>query len=204
MILTLLMIFRQRCIRKDQDQDHEQEQEGGAYLVICRRGRNFFAMPLHRRRHDGFTLIELAIAVVILVVLMMLAIPSMSGVNADRRLRRSLDGFNGIVREAQERSMAERRAYLITWYEGKVGLRPEGLRKDESPEPATKMKLDKNESLKVSFPASLMEKPPPEWIFWPSGNCEPVVVSYRGKDGGWTASYSALTARAEVVAYVAK
>ena len=177
---------------------------GWPYLVICRRGRNFCAMSFHPRRHDGFTLVELAIAVVILVVLMMLAVPSMNGVLADRRLRRSLDGFNAIVREAQERSTAERRAYLITWYDGKVGLRPEGLRKDEIPEPDVKFKLNKNETLKVSFPAALVEETPPEWIFWPSGNCEPAVVSYRGKDGGWTATYSALTARAEVVAYVAK
>src|SRR6266850_4641728 len=99
----------------------------GLYLVICRRGRNFCAMPFHRRRQSGFTLLELAIAVVILVLLMMLAVPSMNGVLADRRLRRSLEGFNAIVREAQERSVAERRPYLIVWHDGKVGLRPEGL-----------------------------------------------------------------------------
>jgi prepilin-type N-terminal cleavage/methylation domain-containing protein len=155
------------------------------------------------RRDNGFTLVELAIAVVILVILLMLAVPSMNGVLADRRLRRSLDAFNAIVREAQTRSVAERRSYLIIWYDGKVGLRPEGLLQGENEEPAVKMRLGKNESLKVSFPAAL-EDSPPEWIFWPSGNCEPAVVSYRGKDGGWTANYSALTARAEVVAYVAK
>jgi prepilin-type N-terminal cleavage/methylation domain-containing protein len=157
-----------------------------------------------RHRQAGFTLVELAIAVVILVLLMMLAVPSMNGVLADRRLRRSLDGFNTIVREAHERSVAERRPYLIIWYDGKVGLRPEGLLKGENGEPAVKMKLAKNESLRVSFPAALVEDAPPEWIFWPSGNCEPAIVKYRGKDGGWTANYSALTARAELVAYVAK
>jgi hypothetical protein len=142
--------------------------------------------------------------VVILVVLMMLAVPSMNGVLADHRLRRSLDAFNAIVREAQERSITERRAYLVVWYDGKVGLRPEGLLKGETPEPETKLKLARNESLKLFFPAALMEDAPPEWIFWPSGNCEPAVVTYRGKDGAWTANYSPLTARAEVVAYAAK
>jgi len=154
-------------------------------------------------RAAGFTLVELAIAVVIMVVLMMLAVPSMNGVLADRRLRRSLDGFNAIVREAQERSVAERRPYLIVWRDGKVGLRPEGLDRGENGEPVVKMKLGKNETFKVSFPAALVEAPP-EWIFWPSGNCEPAVVNYRGGDGSWTATYSALTARPEMVAYVAK
>jgi type II secretory pathway pseudopilin PulG len=152
----------------------------------------------------GFTLVELTIAVMILVMLMMLAVPSMEGVLADRRLRRSLDDFNKIVREAQERSIAERRPYLIIWHDSKVGLRAEGLAKGEDPEPVVKWKLAKGDSLKISFPAALVDEPPPEWIFWPSGNCEPAVVSYRDRYGNWTASYSALTARAEILAYVAK
>jgi prepilin-type N-terminal cleavage/methylation domain-containing protein len=155
-------------------------------------------------RRRGFTLLELAIAVVLIVLLMMLAVPSMSGVLADRRLRKSLDGFNAIVREAQERSMAEGRPYLIVLQGGKIGLRPEGLFKGEDPEPATKIKLAKNEGFKIFFPAALVDDAPAEWIFWPSGNCEPATVSYQGRDGHWTASYSALTARSETVSYVAK
>jgi prepilin-type N-terminal cleavage/methylation domain-containing protein len=157
---------------------------------------------VHRRA--GFTLVELAIAVVILVLLMMLAMPSMSGVLADRRLRKSLDGFNAIVREAQARSLKERRGYLIVLDEGRIGLRPEGFLKGEKTEPEFRLKLGKNESLSIAFPAALVDEPPPEWVFWPSGNCEPAVVTYRGKDGSWKAKYSALTARAETISYVAK
>jgi len=157
---------------------------------------------VHGRR--GFTLLELAIAVVLLVLLMMLAVPSMSGVMADRRLRKSLDSFNAIVREAQERCMAERRAYLVVWMDKGIGLRPEGLLRGESPEPEMKIKIAKNESFRISFPAALIDDAPAEWIFWPSGNCEPATVSYQGRDGKWTANYSALTARAETVSYVAK
>jgi prepilin-type N-terminal cleavage/methylation domain-containing protein len=161
-------------------------------------------MQLQPNRPTGFTLIELAVAIVILMLLMTLAVPSMSGVMADRRLRRSLDEFNTIVREAQERSVTERRAYLIVWQNGKLGLRAEGLLKGESPEPTLKWKLARNESLKIEFPAALVEEPPAEWIFWASGNCEPAVVTYQGKDGTWKANYSALTGRSEMLAYVAK
>ena len=157
---------------------------------------------VHRRR--GFTLLELAIAIVLLVLLMMLAVPSMSGVLADKRLRKSLDSFNAIVREAQQRSMTERRAYLIVWQDGKIGLRPEGLLRGESPELEMKIKIAKNESFRISFPAALIDDAPAEWIFWPSGNCEPATVTYQGRDGKWTANYSALTARSETVSYVAK
>jgi hypothetical protein len=66
-----------------------------------------------------------------------------------------------------------------------------------------KIKIAKNESFRISFPAALIDAPA-EWIFWPSGNCEPATVSYQGRDGKWTANYSALTARAETVSYVAK
>lgn len=156
------------------------------------------------RRHHGFTLVELAIAVVILMVIMLLAVPSMNGVLADRRLRRSLDDFNAIVRQAQERSVAEQRPYLLIWRDGKIGLRPEGLREGEGREPVAMLQLGRGESFKVIFPAALIDDPPAEWIFWPSGNCEPAIVTYRGKNGGWTANYSALTARSEMVAYVAK
>ena len=156
------------------------------------------------RRNDGFTLVELAIAIFILVIILMLAIPSLNGVMADRRLRKSLDAFNGIVRQAQERSIAERRPYIIIWREGKIGLRAEGLKPGEDRAPVALLKLTKDESVKFAFPAALMEDPPAEWIFWPSGNCEPAVVTYRGRNGGWTANYSALTARPEIVGYVAR
>src|SRR3982074_3378076 len=102
-------------------------------------------------RTMGFTLIELVVAIMIGAILMMLAVPSIEGVFADRRLRHSLDEFNKIVREAQERSIAERRPYLIVWFDGKVGLRAEGLTRGEDPDPAVKLRLAKNESLKVSF-----------------------------------------------------
>ncbi|MCA1659269.1 MAG: hypothetical protein LC642_01825, partial [Verrucomicrobiaceae bacterium] len=95
-------------------------------------------------------------------------------------------------------------SYLIIGREGKIGLRPEGLMKGEDPAPVATLNLAKGESLKFVFPAAMMEDPPAEWIFWASGNCEPAAVTFRGPNGAWTANYSALTARAEIVSYVAK
>jgi hypothetical protein len=54
------------------------------------------------------------------------------------------------------------------------------------------------------LPAALTKNPPPAWIFWPTGTCEPAVVQFVGRDGTWTANYSALTAQATLTTYAAR
>jgi len=157
-----------------------------------------------RRREGAFTLIEIAIAVFIVLLLLMLAVPSLNGVMADRRLRRSLDDMNNFVRLAQERSVMDRRAYLVSWEKDQLVLRTEAVMKGEDPEPIAVMKLRKGDAFVLNLPAALIEDPPGDWIFWPSGTCEPAVVSYKGVNGSWIAKYSALTARPELSSYATK
>jgi type II secretory pathway pseudopilin PulG len=152
----------------------------------------------------AFTLIEIVIAVFILMLLLLLAVPSLNGVLANRRLQRSLDGFNNLVRQAQELSVAQRRPYLIVWSKKGIILRPEVFAKDEDPKPAAVFQLDRGDVLKLMLPAALTKNPPPEWIFWPTGTCEPAVVQFKGGSGSWTANYSALTARAQMTNYAAR
>jgi type II secretory pathway pseudopilin PulG len=148
----------------------------------------------------AFTLIEIVITVFILMLLLTLAVPSLNGVLANNRLRRSLDNFNNLVRQAQERSVAERRPYLIVWHDKRVGLRPEIFGKDEDETEIADFKLAKGEVLKLSLPEALA-KPAGEWIFWPSGTCEPAIVQFKGSAGSWTADYSPLTVRPELKDY---
>ena len=86
-------------------------------------------------RQRAFTLIEIVIATTIMLIILLLAIPSLEGVLADKRLRRSLDAFNGLVSQARERSVNEHRAYLITFDGTVVDLRPEVFLKGEKPSP---------------------------------------------------------------------
>jgi prepilin-type N-terminal cleavage/methylation domain-containing protein len=150
---------------------------------------------------DGFTLIEIVIAIVILLVILMVAVPSVNGVLADRGLRRSLDEMNRLVLQAQNRSISEGRPYLIVWRDKEFVVRPEGFRKGEDRKPVATLKWQKKDSFTLTFPAAIEEEPPSEWIFWPSGNCEPAMVTYRGPNGAWRAKYSALTARPELLNY---
>ena len=156
------------------------------------------------QRFRAFTLIEIALSIFILLLLLLLAVPSLSGVIADRRLKQSLDGFNQLVRQAQERSVTERRAYLIVWGKSSVLLRPEFFTKDEEEKATSVFGLPKGSWLKVSLPAALTDNPPAEWIFWPSGTCEPARVQFKGPAGTWTADYSPLTAQPELTQYAAR
>lgn len=156
------------------------------------------------QRLRAFTLIEIALSIFILLLLLLLAVPSLTGVISNRRLRQSLDGFNQLVRQAQERSVTERRAYLIVWGKSSVLLRPEVLTKDEEDKPTAVLRLPKGSWIRVSLPAALIGKPPAEWIFWPSGTCEPAIVQFKGPAGTWTADYSPLTAQPELTQYAAR
>src|SRR5437763_11795948 len=82
------------------------------------------------QRFRGFTLIEIALSIFILLLLLMLAVPSLTGVMASKRLKQSMDQFNNLVRQAQQRSVTERRPYLIAWGKNSVVLRPEASGED--------------------------------------------------------------------------
>jgi len=155
-------------------------------------------------RFRAFTLIEIVLAVFILMLLLALAVPSLNGVLANKRLKRSLDGFNNLVRQAQERSVTERRPYLIVWSKKNVVVRPEAFAKDEEAKATAEFQLDRGDALTLSLPAALTKKHPAEWIFWASGICEPATVKFKGPAGSWMADYSPLTARPELTNYAAR
>ncbi len=156
------------------------------------------------QRFRAFTLVEIALAIFILMLLLMLAVPSLSGVIASRRLKQSLDGFNDLVRQAHERSATERRPYLIVWGKNGVLVRPEVFAEGEEAKAVAQLRLSKGTSLRLSLPAALVDNHPWEWIFWPSGNCEPATVQFRGPPGIWTVNYSPLTAQPEVTQYATR
>lgn len=157
-----------------------------------------------RRTSEAFTLIEIAIAVFIMLLMLLLAVPSMNGVMADRRLRRSFDSLNKLVQQAQDHSVIERRPYLIAWEKDRLVLRPEALKKDEAPTPVATVNFARGETFTLNLPAALTEKPAAEWAFWPTGTCEPAIIVFKGADGSWTANYAALTAQAQLSNYATR
>src|ERR1700736_4058537 len=155
-------------------------------------------------RARGFTLVEIMISVCILLLILGLAVPSLTGVIADKRLRRSLNEFNDVVRQPQERSVAEHRAYLVLWNGKNVVLRPAAFAKDVEPKDLAQFALARGEEFTLACQSALRKEPPGEGIFWPSGNCEPAIVNFKSANGLWSANYSPLTARGELISYVAR
>jgi prepilin-type N-terminal cleavage/methylation domain-containing protein len=156
------------------------------------------------QRARGFTLIEIALAIFILLLILVLAVPSFSGVIANRRLKQSLDEFNNVVRQAQTLSVTERRPYLIVWGKNNVMVRPEAFAEDEEAKAKAEFRLSRGSTLRLLLPVALAEKYPAEWIFWPSGTCEPAIVRFQGPAGSWTANYSPLTGRPEITSYAVR
>jgi len=155
-----------------------------------------FAMP----RRDGFTLLELCLGVVIALMLVLIAVPSVRSVLEEQRLHRSFEAFDALVTKARMKSINERRAYALAWRDEGIELLPLEKKEGEQggAEPET-LPFSKEEEYALERPAAMGEKPPPIWTFWRSGACEPVIVSYTGPEGAWKARYDALTARRTIL-----
>jgi len=151
---------------------------------------------VHER--DGFTLLEVCLAIFIGMLLVMIAVPSIQGVVADQNARRSFDAFDALVRDAQNRSITERRVFVIAWDRDGVLLRPlEPVDKDEA-KGLAHIDFTREQTIVPEFPAALVKNPPKEWTFWPTGTCEPAVITGRDNASEWSATYDPLTVRAKM------
>lgn len=148
---------------------------------------------MHRRA--GFTLLEVLLAVAIALVLVLLAVPSVAGIMRGKRLERTEEQFDDLVRQAQYRSVNERRTYGLVWQKDGIELTPmetqEGLPAGEP----LRLGLEDGQDYTLERTAALGKNPPGVWTFWRSGACEPVTITFKGPEGTWTAVYDPLTAR---------
>jgi len=140
-------------------------------------------------RPAAFTLLEICIGVMIILA----AVPSISGVLQDQRAKKRFDQFNDLVSQASFHAVAERRPYILEWDDSGVTLRP--LEPKDPGEARGIGRVDFGDKLApdLQLPGALDKDPPREWTFWPTGTCEPANIVCRIADAPWTASYDALT-----------
>ncbi len=148
-------------------------------------------------RNAGFTLLEIFLALAIGVMIIMLSVPSISGLLAEQRLKRSFERLDALVSTARVRSTSEQRGYALVWdREGITLVAEKRAESGGTPEtPEERLVFEDEESFELRRPAALMKTPPDEWIFWSNGICEPAEILYQGSNGKWLVRYDPLTAR---------
>ena len=145
----------------------------------------------------------------IAVLLLGLAVPSLTGQLTRRKLQDSFDRLNGLVSQAREHAMREGKPYLLAWdKEGIVNLYPAELSNEERrKQGAAKAVLfpdHSTEQYTLFRPNALTTQPSAEWTFWPTGTCEPVIVKYAGGSGTWEATYNPLSGRGTLSRFIAQ
>jgi Tfp pilus assembly protein FimT len=147
------------------------------------------------RRTSGFTLIEICLAVAIGLLIVTMMVPSVSGLFAEQKLKRSFEDFDKFVRTAQLKSVTERRDYVMLFEEDGISLEPANPTEEDATAEMDHFALADGADIALERPVALQKNPPMEWSFWKSGTCEPAVVSYKGEAGTWVVKYEPLTAR---------
>jgi len=154
------------------------------------------------RVKNGFTLLEVILALLIAALVISVAIPSLTGVMQGSKAQDSFSDFDAMAQEAHTRSLEEGRNYVIVWGREKtVRMRPEEPANPSEAKGMQTRKIQKNETLELHLPAALTEKgstPDAIWTFWSNGVCEPAEVRYQGAAGAWSAVYNPFTVQAEV------
>ena len=121
----------------------------------------------------AFTLFEVCMAVFIGVMIMLAAVPSISGVIEEQRAKKLFNQFDGLVKDASSRAVTERRPYVLEWDDTGVTMHP--LAPD------------------LLLPTALVKDPLRLWTFWPTGTCEPATIICHVANAPWTATYDPLT-----------
>ena len=144
----------------------------------------------------GFTLLELCIAIAIVMMMIGVAIPSLSGILNETKDASRFGSFDQMVQEAHTRSLTEQRPYVMVWTKKSVVLRADEITEKGASPVVQQWAIEKNESVVLDLPAALVKRPEAVWTFWPSGVCEPAKIFYKSKAAKWSATYNAFTAQA--------
>jgi len=150
-------------------------------------------------RRAAFTLLEICLVLMIGMILILLAVPSVAGMIANQRLHETYVRFEKLVDEARLLSLREQKPAYLVWDKQGISLRKTNRDLHGEPELVERMEIGENEVFDVNRPAALVEKPQAEWVFWPNGTCEPIVVSYQGPAGTWQVRFDPLTAHGTFV-----
>lgn len=151
-----------------------------------------------RLRQGGFTLLEISMAVMIGLLMLSLAMPSVRGLFAEQRLRERMGEFEAVVRKAATQSKQSQQEVRIRWFKEGVSL-ASGDANNPNEDPELVLQFQKDEVFELRRVAARGNKPSAEWSFWPNGIREPVEVGYTGPLGVWALRFGALVPDPDVI-----
>jgi hypothetical protein len=131
------------------------------------------------------------------VLLIALAVPSISGLLAEQRLQESFQRFNRLAALAGHDSVVGQRECRLVWDRKGITLfRGKSADGSDAETPEERLDFNDKESFQLQRTATLQKNAPDEWTFWRNGTCEPVQVAYQGPAGKWLVRYDPLTSHA--------
>ncbi len=139
-------------------------------------------------RRAAFTLLEICLTLVIGMVLIMLAVPSVAGLLAEQRLHETWDRFEQLANKARLQSMKEQKPCRLVWDRHRITMKADAGEQDS-------LTMTEDENYEIIRTAAFIDAPPEEWTFWPNGTCEPVIIRYHGRSGRWQVRFDALSSR---------
>jgi type II secretory pathway pseudopilin PulG len=185
-----------------------------------------FAGVLTVHPPGGFTIIELMVAVMVGLMMLGLAVPSVRGLLEEQRLREKMASFEEVVRRAAAQAASAKREVRLIWVEEGSPPVSRGVRaftdwsvpkageiasltqaasqtalaqEDAGGGEGVFFPLGEGEWLSLVRVAARDDRPTSEWSFWPSGIREPVEVYYEGPLGKWALRFSALVPDSETI-----
>jgi type II secretory pathway pseudopilin PulG len=141
----------------------------------------------------AFTLFEICIAVFIAVLIILAAVPSISGVIEEQRAKKLFSQFDDLAKQAGTRAVTERRPFVLEWDDDGVTMHPLAPAEGDSAQDTGRVDFGEKLAPDLLLPAALEKDPPRVWTFWPTGTCEPAMITCHVPDASWTATYDALT-----------
>lgn len=150
------------------------------------------------RRAGGYTLLEIALVVTIIVLLVGAVVPLSSGFVREQRLRESVRGLLVLAKTARTEAMTTGRAAAVVF--GKSGF---SLLSVGEEEPSDSVILPRGMRYQIlPFAADKPLRPDGQrWIFQPTGLCEPLTVRILEDEAWIEVRFDPLTAGIEEEAY---
>lgn len=144
-----------------------------------------------RRGARGYTLLEIALVVAIIVLIIGAAVPVTSGFTREQRLRDVVRDLLVYAKTARAEAMTTGRAAEVIF--AKEGF---ALRRAGEDEPSESRKLPRGMRYVIEpYGAKKAVRPDGQrWIFQPTGLCEPLTVRVEADEAWMQVTFDALTA----------